>query len=59
MYAQFKSGTTPFEFTRNYKFTLLNTENAWAKAMNRVIHENVPVDRAVDELIARIKEVAG
>jgi len=59
IHEQFKSGTTPFEFTRNYKFTLLNTENAWAKAMNRVIHENVPVDKAVDELCARIKEVAG
>ena len=32
---------------------------AWAKAMNRVVNEKVPVDKAVDELIARIKEVAG
>jgi len=27
--------------------------------MNRVVSERVPVDKAVDELIARIKEVAG
>ena len=59
VYDQFKAGTTPFEFTRNWKFTLLNDENAWARAMNRVVRENVPVDKAVDELIARIKEVAG
>ncbi|HSH99066.1 MAG TPA: ABC transporter substrate-binding protein [Reyranella sp.] len=59
VYDQFKAGTTPFEFTKNYKFTILNNENAWAKAMNRVVNEKVPVDRAVDELIARIKEVAG
>jgi multiple sugar transport system substrate-binding protein len=31
----------------------------WAKAMNRVVSEKVPVEKAVDELIARIKEVAG
>jgi len=59
VYDQFKAGTLPFEFTKNWKFTILNNENAWAKAMNRVVNEKVPVDKAVDELIARIKEVAG
>lgn len=48
-----------FEFTKNYKFTILNNENVWAKAANRVINEKVPVDKAVDEMIARIKAVAG
>ena len=59
VYNQFMNGTTPFEFTKNFKFTVLNNENVWAKAMNRVINEKVPVDKAVDELIARIKVVAG
>jgi multiple sugar transport system substrate-binding protein len=59
VYNQFMNGTTPFEFTKNYKFTILNNENVWAKAMNRVINEKVPVDKAVDEMIARIKTVAG
>jgi multiple sugar transport system substrate-binding protein len=59
VYNQFKAGTLPFEFTKNWKFTILNNENAWAKAMNRVVNEKVSVDKAVDELIARIKEVAG
>jgi multiple sugar transport system substrate-binding protein len=53
------AGTTPFEFTKNYKFTVLNNENVWAKAMNRMLNEKVPVDKAVDEMIARIKVVAG
>ena len=53
------AGTTPFEFTKNYKFTMLNNENVWAKAMNRVLTEKGPVDKAVDEMIARIKVVAG
>lgn len=58
VYNQFMAGTTPFEFTKNYKFTVLNNENVWAKAMNRVLNEKVPVDKAVDEMIARIKQVA-
>ena len=44
----------PFE----YKFTVLNNENVWAKAMNRIINEKVPVDKATDEMIERIKTVA-
>jgi len=59
VYNQFMNGTTPFEFTKNYKFTVLNNENVWAKAMNRILNEKVPVDKAVDEMIARIKQVAG
>src|SRR6202000_2023512 len=59
VYNQFKGGTAPFDFTKNWKFTILNNENVWAKAMNRGVSEKVPVDKAVDELIARIKEVAG
>ena len=57
VYNQFMAGTTPFEFTKNYKFTVLNNENVWAKAMNRILSEKVPVDKAVDEMIARIKVV--
>jgi multiple sugar transport system substrate-binding protein len=59
VYDQYAAGTVMFEFTKNYKFTILNNENVWAKAMNRVVSEKVPVDKAVDELIARIKQVAG
>jgi multiple sugar transport system substrate-binding protein len=59
VYDQYKSGTVTFEFTKNYKFTILNNENVWAKAMNRVVNEKIPVEKAVDEMIARIKAVAG
>jgi multiple sugar transport system substrate-binding protein len=58
VYNQFMNGTTPFEFTKNYKFTVLNNENVWAKAMNRVQSEKWTTERAVDEMIARIKTVA-
>ena len=59
VYNQFMAGTTPFEFTKNYKFTTLNNENVWAKAVNRVVSEKWATDKAVDEMIARIKTVAG
>ena len=55
---QFQAGTTPFEFTKNFRFTQLNMENVWAKAMNRILSEKWPTERAVDEMIARIKTVA-
>ena len=59
VYTQFGNGTVTFEFTKNFRFTVLNNENVWAKAMSRVVNDNVPVDKAVDEMIARIKQVAG
>ena len=59
VYNQFHAGTVTFEFTKNYKFTIVNNENVWAKAMNRVVNEKVPVDKAVDEMIVRIKAIAG
>ncbi len=58
VYNQYAAGTNTFEFTKNFHFTQINNENVWAKAMNRVINEKVPVDKAVDEMIERIKTVA-
>ncbi|MBU3653078.1 MAG: carbohydrate ABC transporter substrate-binding protein [Limnohabitans sp.] len=58
VYDQFMAGTSTFEFTKNFRFTQLNNENVWAKAMNRVLNEKVPVEKAVDEMIERIKTVA-
>ena len=58
VYNQFSNGTVSFEFTKNYKFTVLNNENVWAKAMNRIINEKVTVEKATDEMIDRIKTVA-
>jgi len=59
VFNQYKDGTVTFEFTKNYKFTVLNNENVWAKAVNRIVNEKIPVDKAADEMIARIKQVAG
>lgn len=58
VFNQYAAGTVTFEFTKNYKFTILNNENVWAKAMNRIVSDKVPVDKAVDEMIERIKTVA-
>jgi multiple sugar transport system substrate-binding protein len=58
VYDQFKTSPQPSEFGKNWKFALLDAENVWAKAMNRVVTDKVSVEKAVDELIARIREVA-
>jgi multiple sugar transport system substrate-binding protein len=54
---QFAAGTVPFEFTKNWRFTVINAENVYARAMNRVVAERWATDRAVDEMIARIKQL--
>jgi multiple sugar transport system substrate-binding protein len=56
---QFSAGTVPFQFVQNFRFTQLNAENVWAKAMQRIIQDKVTPEVAVDEMIKRIKEVAG
>ena len=55
---QFRAGTGVFPFVTNWKFTVLNNENVWAKSMSRVINDKWDVNKATDELIARVKEVA-
>src|SRR5689334_3423919 len=57
VFNQFGAGTVTFEFTKNYKFTIVNNENVWAKAMNRVVNDKIPVEQAVTEMIARIKAI--
>jgi len=59
VYNQFNAGTVTFEFVKNYKFTVLNNENVWAKAMSRVVNDGWTPEKATDEMIARIKQVAG
>lgn len=59
VYKQYKDGTVPFQFVYNYKFTAVNAENVWAKAINRVLVDKVSAEQAVDEMIARIKQIAG
>jgi len=59
VYNQFSAGTVTFEFVKNYKFTILNNENVWAKAMSRVVNDGWTPEKATDEMIARIKQVAG
>src|SRR6202795_787303 len=59
VHKQFSAGTVTFEFTKNWKFTILNNENVFAKAMSRVVTDKWTPEKAVDEMIARIKEVAG
>ncbi len=59
VHQQFSEGTTPFQFVYNWKFTAVNAENVWAKAMQRIIQDKVTPEVAVDEMIKRITEIAG
>ena len=56
---QFRAGTGTFPFTRNWRFTILNNENVWAKAMSRIVNDKWTPERAADELIERVNQVAG
>jgi multiple sugar transport system substrate-binding protein len=56
VYDQFMAGTRPFEYTSNFKFAILDNENVWSRAMHRVVKGKLPVDKAVDELIERIRQ---
>lgn len=59
VHRQFSEGTVPFQFVYNWKFTAVNAENVWAKAMQRIIQDKVTPAVAVDEMIKRITELAG
>ena len=41
----------------NSRHQLVNQENVWGKAVHRVAAEGVSPDQAVDEAIARIKQI--
>jgi multiple sugar transport system substrate-binding protein len=41
----------------NWRHQLVNQEHVWAKAIHRVVTENITPEEAVDEAIARIKEI--
>jgi multiple sugar transport system substrate-binding protein len=59
VHEQFSAGTVPFQFVQNFRFTQVNAENVWAKAMQRIIQDKVSPEVAVDEMVKRIKEIAG
>lgn len=58
VYEQFViQGTIPFQFVYNFKFTTVNAENVWGRAMNRIVQDKLTPEAAVDEMFARIKQL--
>jgi multiple sugar transport system substrate-binding protein len=49
----------PWPHVFNYRLIQVNAENAWGKAVTRVVLDKESPATAVDELIARIKALAG
>jgi multiple sugar transport system substrate-binding protein len=41
----------------NWRYSRVWQENVWGKAVNRVVTENISPEQAVDEAIARIKQI--
>jgi multiple sugar transport system substrate-binding protein len=41
----------------DWRYELPNRENVWGKAVQRVAVEGVSPEKAVDEVIARIKQI--
>ena len=50
---------TPWPHVFNHKLIQVNAENSWGKAVTRIVLESWTAEKAADELIARIKQVAG
>jgi hypothetical protein len=43
----------------DWRYDLVSKENVWAKAIHRVAAEGIRPEQAVDEAIARIKQILG
>jgi multiple sugar transport system substrate-binding protein len=51
--------TRPYEQVINRKFIQVQTENLYGRACGRVLSDNWKTDKAVDELISRMKQIVG
>lgn len=49
--------TRPFPSVYHPAYSLVAQENVWGKAINQIVVEKVPVEKAADNAIARIKQI--
>jgi multiple sugar transport system substrate-binding protein len=59
---QIASRPTPYEYfvvSGNWRYDRIwqDQELTWAKAIHRIVTENISPEQAVDEAIARVKEI--
>ena len=54
---QIQEGIVFFPFTKNWKFTIVNAENVWGRAIARVAKDGINPEKAADELIERVKQI--
>ncbi|HJS33725.1 MAG TPA: ABC transporter substrate-binding protein [Alphaproteobacteria bacterium] len=54
---QVQEGIVFFPFTKNWRFTIVNAENVWGRAVTRVAKDGVAPDKAADEAVERIKQI--
>jgi multiple sugar transport system substrate-binding protein len=57
-YNQFRTGRLqPFYYVYHPAYSQVYAERTWIVYLNKVILENYPIDKAVDEAIARVKQI--
>jgi multiple sugar transport system substrate-binding protein len=57
-YNQFRTGRLqPFYYAYHPAYSQVYAERTWIVYLNKVILENYPIDKAVDEAIARVKQI--
>jgi multiple sugar transport system substrate-binding protein len=54
---QVSEGIVFFPFVYSWKFTIVNAENVWGRAVARIAKDKIPPEKAADELIARVKQI--
>ena len=60
MYKNFtEDPNRPYDTVINRKFVPVHTENLYGRACGRVLSDNWTSDKAVDELITRMKQIVG
>jgi multiple sugar transport system substrate-binding protein len=54
---QVSEGLAFFPFVRNWRLTIANAENVWARAIARIVKDGATPEAAADELIERLKRI--
>ena len=51
--------TKPLPGVYNYRYSQVNAERVWQRAIGRIVVDGWSAERAADEAIARVKEILG
>jgi multiple sugar transport system substrate-binding protein len=52
-----EGSTRPFYIVQNPAYTIIMHENAWGKALNRIVADGLSPEQAADQAIEHIKQI--